>query len=357
MFSSFAWGQRGFNYYKDPNKVGSTNNKAFSYFKKAYYNHIWTWSKSGADSAEYYLKLAIEEDSTYGAAYAFLGHVYQFKTYGLVGLSKNFALQKKYAEKAISLHPKTGDAYSLLSDVRWHERDTVAALSLLHKAIEMEPDHVGNYIWLAVRFSQLPTGKDSAIYYLHKLIALDPEYGQAYMKLANLYFTSNQLDSASWYYRKTIQHYNQVKPRDNRMMAGYFGLANVLLKEKKYDSAFCYYHTYYRELAPTNFITKEIMLKMTFTGMHKSYQAMIQHNQSTFVGFSGRQRQNDHSTAFLIPGILPGVSIPFCYASWTTTPIALSYRFINYTYTSLAITQLLHTGATGNPFQSTILYN
>src|SRR6187455_3384338 len=128
-------GQRGFNYYKDSIKNGSPNGQAFTYFKKAYYDCIWKWTKAGADSAEYYLKLAIKEDSNYSAAYAFLAHVYQFKTYDLQDWDKKLALQKKYAEKAMSFNPKTGDAYSVMSDVVWSEHDTAQALNLLRKAI------------------------------------------------------------------------------------------------------------------------------------------------------------------------------------------------------------------------------
>ena len=91
--------QRGFNYYKDSSRVGSSNEKAFTYFKKAYYDCIWKWTRAGADSAEYYLKLAIQEDSTYSAAYAFLAHVYQFKTYDNQDFDKKLALQKKYAKR------------------------------------------------------------------------------------------------------------------------------------------------------------------------------------------------------------------------------------------------------------------
>jgi hypothetical protein len=111
--------QRGFNYYKDSSRVGSPNTKAYTYFKKAYYDHIWKWTRAGADSAEYYLKLAIQEDPNYSAAYAFLAHVYQFKTYDNQDFDKKLALQKQYAEKAMSFNPKTGDAYSAMSDVVW----------------------------------------------------------------------------------------------------------------------------------------------------------------------------------------------------------------------------------------------
>src|SRR5436190_16415394 len=94
--------QRGYNYYKDSSRVGSPNEKAYTYFKKAYYDCIWKWTRTGADSAIYYLNLAVTEDSNYSAAYAFLAHVYQFETYDNIDFDKKFALQKKYAEKAIS---------------------------------------------------------------------------------------------------------------------------------------------------------------------------------------------------------------------------------------------------------------
>src|SRR5262249_9464305 len=159
--------------------------KAYTYFKKAYYDCIWKWTREGVDSAEYYLKLAIQEDPDYSAAYAALAHIYQFETYDGKDWDRKFALQKKYAQKAISYHPKTGDAYSVMSDVVWTEHDTVQALDLLRTAIKTEPDNVGNYIFLAIRYYQIEQENyyDSAVNNLHQIIRLDPEYGQAYMKL------------------------------------------------------------------------------------------------------------------------------------------------------------------------------
>jgi tetratricopeptide (TPR) repeat protein len=341
VFMLSASGQRGFNYYKDPGKVGSKNPKAFVYFKKAYYDYIWTWSRSGADSAEYYLKLAIQEDSLYEAAYAFLGHVYQFKTYDLVDVENKLALQKKNAEKAMSFHPKTGDAYSLMADVKWHERDTLQALSLLRKAIEMEPDHVGNYIWLAVRFSQIPNGKDSAIYYLHKLLALDPEYGQAYMKLANLYLAYNNLDSAKYYYWKTIDHYNQIKPRDNRMMAGYYGLASTLLKERKIDSAIYYYRMYVNELAPSDFLPKDMGLWMTYKGLFECCKAMVKSNRPMGGYWSGRRIQS-HQPDILLPFAVWGLTgAQYSLSAWAVPTASLPIHFISFTSTAYFITELL----------------
>ncbi|WP_128548286.1 tetratricopeptide repeat protein [Larkinella soli] len=290
-----TFAQRGFNYYRDSSRVGSSNPKAFTYFKKAYYDHIWTWSRAGADSAEYYLKLAIREDSSYSAAYAFLGHVYQFKTYDNVDWDHKLAMQKHYAEKALSFHPKTGDAYSLMSDVKWHEKDTLQALNLLRQAIAQEPDHVGNYIFLAIRFTQMRQAADSAIYYLHRLLTLDPQYGQAYIKLANVYRDLNQIDSAKYYYQKAITHYQTIQPRDIRMLGAYYWLGQVLLKQKQYDSARYYYQAFLKEMEPTDYYMKDQALSSAHKDLYACHQALAGRHLTDFVSLNLR-RLKEHPT-------------------------------------------------------------
>lgn len=302
-----VFAQRGFNYYKDSIKNGSTNEKAFAYFKKAYYDCIWKWTTAGADSAEYYLKLAIQEDSNYTAAYAFLAHVYQFKTYRAEDFDKYFALQKKYAEKALSFNPQTGDTYSVMSDVAWTEHDTTKALNLLRKAIAMEPDNVGNYIFLSVRFTQMGTADDSAIFYLHRLLQYDPEYGQAFMKLGNVYnWNEHNYDSAKFYYRKAIENYNTVKPRDNRMMGGYYSLGEVYLKEKKYDSAIYYYNSFLKELEPSDMYIREQFLNLTYKALYDCYQSLAGNNLHQLLELNKRRIEKEKNDAGHLLDILEG---------------------------------------------------
>jgi Tfp pilus assembly protein PilF len=299
--------QRGFNYYKDSSRVGSPNTKAYTYFKKAYYDHIWKWTRAGADSAEYYLKLAIQEDPNYSAAYAFLAHVYQFKTYDNQDFDKKLALQKQYAEKAMSFNPKTGDAYSAMSDVVWTERDTIQALKLLRTAIAMEPDNVGNYIFLAIRFTQMGNANDSAVYYLHRLLHYDPQYGQAFMKLGNVYNWSNHnLDSAKFYYHKAIEHYNTIKPRDNRMMGGYYALAEVYAKEKKYDSAVCYYNSFVNELEPSDMYIREQFLGLAYKALYECYQNLANNSVYKIIELTEKRIAKDANNAGHLLDILEG---------------------------------------------------
>ena len=302
-----VFAQRGFNYYKDSIKNGSTNEKAFAYFKKAYYDCIWKWTTAGADSAKYYLKLAIQEDSNYTAAYAFLAHVYQFKTYRAEDFDKYFALQKNYAENALSFNPQTGDTYSVMSDVAWTEHDTTKALNLLRKAIAMEPDNVGNYIFLSVRFTQMGTADDSAIFYLHRLLQYDPEYGQAFMKLGNVYnWNEHNYDSAKFYYRKAIENYNTVKPRDNRMMGGYYSLGEVYLKEKKYDSAIYYYNSFLKELEPSDMYIREQFLNLTYKALYDCYQSLAGNNLHQLLELNKRRIEKEKNDAGHLLDILEG---------------------------------------------------
>ena len=299
--------QRGFNYYKDSSRVGSPNEKAFTYFKKAYYDCIWKWTREGADSAEYYLKLAIQEDSNYSAAYAFLAHVYQFKTYDNQDFDKKLALEKKYAEKAISFNPKTGDAYSVMSDVAWTEHDTVQALSLLRKAIAMEPDNVGNYIFLAIRFTQMGTANDSAIYYLHRLLHYDPEYGQAYIKLGNVYkWGKHNYDSAKFYYRKAIEHYNTIKPTDKRMMDAYYWLGEVYKTENKHDSAVYYYQFLLKELEPSRMYIRDMRLSLTYKALYECYQSLANITVNKVIELSDKRIANSANDAGHLLDILEG---------------------------------------------------
>jgi tetratricopeptide (TPR) repeat protein len=304
-------GQQGFNYYRDSTKNGSPNEKAFAYFQKAYYDCIWKWTRAGADSAEYYLKLAIQEDPNYAAAYAFLAQVYQFTTYDNQDFDRKFALQKKYAEKAMSYKPKTGDAYSVMSDVLWTEHDTIGALNLLRKAIAIEPDNVGNYIFLAIRFTQIGTANDSAIYYLHRLLHYDPEYGQAFMKLGNVYNWSEQnFDSAKIYYRKAIDHYNTIKPRDDRMMGGYYSLAEVYYKERNYDSAVYYYNSFLKELEPSDMYIREQFIDLTYKALYECYQNLASNRLNQIIELNKKRIARATNDAGRLLDILEGSLMP-----------------------------------------------
>jgi Tfp pilus assembly protein PilF len=303
MYSVSA--QSGYNYYKDPIKNGSSNEKAFTYFKKGYYDCIWKWTTAGADSAEYYLKLALQEDSNYTAAYAFLAHVYQFKTYNPQDFNKYFALEKKYAEKAVSFNSKTGDAYSVMADVAWTEHDTVKALSLLRNAIAREPENVGNYLWISVRFTQIGMADDSAVYYLQRLLQYDPEYGQAFMKLGNIYnWNMHDFASAKFYYRKAIEHYNTIKPRDNRMMGGYYSLADVYYKEQKYDSAAYYYKIYIQEIEPSDMYVRDQFLSLTYKALYECHQRLSGSYLNEFLILNEQRIAKDSNNTNLLIDIL-----------------------------------------------------
>ena len=59
-----AFCQITYEYYKNPEKIGSTNPRATKYFIKSF-EFIMQWGEEDTDSAIYYMQKAIEEDSLY----------------------------------------------------------------------------------------------------------------------------------------------------------------------------------------------------------------------------------------------------------------------------------------------------
>jgi tetratricopeptide (TPR) repeat protein len=217
------------------------------------------------------------------------------------------ALQKKYAIKAVSFKPATGDAYSVMSDVLWEEKDTAGALSILRNAINREPDNVGNYIFMAIRYGQ--TGKkeliDSALFFLHQIRNLDPEYGQAYMKLGNVYHWRKYIpDSAKYYYRKALDVYYTVKPRDNRMMDGYFWLGELYKSEKQYDSALYYYQLLLNEIEPSDLYMREVRLSMAYRAMYECYQGLATTRLDQFTTLNEKRIASNSDDPRLLASIL-----------------------------------------------------
>jgi tetratricopeptide (TPR) repeat protein len=171
----------------------------------------------------------------------------------------------------------------------------------------MEPDNVGNYIFLAIRFTQMGNANDSAVYYLHRLLHYDPQYGQAYMKLGNIYNWSNHnLDSAKFYYHKAIEHYYTIKPRDNRMMGGYYALAEVYAKEKKYDSAVCYYNSFVNELEPSDMYIREQFLGLAYKALYECYQNLANNSVYKIIELTEKRIAKDANNAGHLLDILEG---------------------------------------------------
>ena len=226
-----ASGQITYDYYKNPEKIGSTTNpQATKSFIKAF-EFIMQWGKEDADSAIFYLNKAIEQDSLYAIAYATLGHMMMYKGYD--GTHRDFDSIKSLGLKALEINPECGDALTLLARITGGKK----GLGYARKAVKAEPDHRETWLWLGMSYYDL--NPDSAIYAFNKATEVDPTFGQGHQKLGWLYLTPEKKDynQAAFHFRKMIDLYENFTPRDNRMVVGYEGLAKALIFSKQWDNA------------------------------------------------------------------------------------------------------------------------
>lgn len=233
--SQIIQGQVSYNYYQDPGKIGSPDSVATAYFIKGF-EFVMQWGAEDTDSAIVYMQKAIHEDKNYAIAYATLGHLLKYKGYN--GTTYDMDSIEKLARKAISLNPKLGDGYTLLSRVYDYKMDHQKSIEACRKAVEFEPDNRETWIWLGIMYSRTPGKTDSAVFAFYKSLEVDPNFGQPHQKLGFLYMNDkHDYERAAYHFRQMIHLYESYKPRDERMILGYLGLGETLLLDKKYNSA------------------------------------------------------------------------------------------------------------------------
>jgi tetratricopeptide (TPR) repeat protein len=231
-----AFGQITYGYYADPEKIGSSNPLATEYFIKSF-EFVMQWGTEDIDSAILYMQKAIQEDSLYAIAYASLGHF--LKTYRYDGSTVDLDTLESLAETAINLDPTVADAYTLQSWIYVMNGELEKAINANKKAVEAEPDHRETWFWLGMSYFQV-SKLDSAIYSYNKALEVDPTFGQPHMKLGWLYSSTGNtedIEKAAYHFRKVISLYEDIEPRDERMIQGYQFLGAILISQHKYYAA------------------------------------------------------------------------------------------------------------------------
>ena len=125
------------------------------------------------------------------------------------------------------------------------------------------------------------------------------------MKLGNVYqFDKPINDSAKFYYRKTIELYNNVKPQDRRLMDAYYWLGELFLSENKYDSAIYYYKTFLKEIEPSDMYIREFRLSSTYKHLYECYQNLSTNYLDKLVKHDTKRIASDSTDAGYLLGIL-----------------------------------------------------
>ena len=280
----YCYGQITYNYYEDPAKIGSKNPKATQYFIKSF-NFIMQWGKEDTDSAIFYMQKAIEEDSLYSIAYASLGHLIKYGGYN--GRSIDRDSIAKLAEKALSINPECGDALTLMSWIYEMKNEFYKAIESCKKAVEAEPDHRETWLWLGVRYSNIPEKIDSAIYAFNKSLEVDSLFGQPHQKLGWIYiYYKPDFEQAAFHFRKMIHFYEDILPRDQRMLFGYYGLGESFIMSSKWDKAIETLYLLLNKSENSELLWMDELKSMAYSGLVRAHMGKAKSELENFISLN-----------------------------------------------------------------------
>ncbi len=282
-FVTSMFGQT-YDYYQNPQKIGSKNPKATAYFIKAF-DFISHWGKEDTDSAMVYLHKAIIDDSTYAIAYATLGHILKYKGYD--GATVSIDSMAILAEKALKLNPRLGDGYTLLGRVYAMKNDYRKAIDACKRAVEVEPSHRETWFWLGMRFNDLPETIDSAVWAFNKSLEVDPNFGQPHQKLGWLYLYGKlDFKQSAYHFRQMIRLYEEAKPRDERMIVGYWGLGEALIADKNFEDATDTLHLFLKKSRNANILPLNSLRSNVFAGLVRCHLGLARQELGNFIELS-----------------------------------------------------------------------
>jgi Flp pilus assembly protein TadD len=108
----------------------------------------------------------------------------------------------KYAAKSIALDPKLTEAHELMASLALQNDDRETAVTEADKAIALEDDALDA---MAIRAAAELLADRSPATWFAKIVAINPDYGEAYADVADQLELHYRYEDAAVYYRKAIE--------------------------------------------------------------------------------------------------------------------------------------------------------
>jgi serine/threonine protein kinase/Tfp pilus assembly protein PilF len=189
---------------------------------------------------------AVGRDPRYAEAWVGLGEVYDLKA-SMLGLSEFGTKAIESHQRAIALNPRLAAAhtelgYSLLTPARYDE-----AIEAFKEAVRLDPDSAQGHVGLARAYWMGKAMIDEAIVELERALALNPEYGYAYLQLGFLCALRGDYAKGEEVCRRAIDLQEQyLSGRAGLVMVGArTRLGYIYYRQGRYDDAI---REYEREL-------------------------------------------------------------------------------------------------------------
>lgn len=322
-------GQITYDYYKNPDKIGSSNPKATEFFIRSF-EFIMQWGTEDTDSAIFYMQKAIEEDSFYAIAYATLGHLIKYGGYNGTSIDRDSIA--RLALKALQINPLIGDAHTLMSWVHFMNNDYQKAIESCKKAVDAEPNHRETWFWLGVRYAHLPEKLDSAIYAFNKSLEADSLFGQPHQKLGWIYlYDKPDYQRAAYHFRQMIHLYEEVVPCDERMILGYYGLGEALLADEKPDAAIDTFQLLLRKCDSSSLHWADNLRSWAYSGLERSFLNKAKAEQDKFITLNlGRLAKYPDDTGIMLTTIEEAEGLEFQIKDFNLTDTLKEIRLSLY---------------------------
>lgn len=150
------------------------------------------------------------------------------EAYILIDRKKNVAKALSLLEKAVELDPKNAEIYLIYGDAYIENNDGSNAITQYKMAQELNPKspsaklRLGN-LWIRAK------NYTEAIGYYKEGIDIDSTFAPAYLELGKLYSKASQLEKSLYYFKKYDAMSTNVSAK--------IKYVNVLVESKKYDEA------------------------------------------------------------------------------------------------------------------------
>jgi tetratricopeptide (TPR) repeat protein len=109
---------------------------------------------------------------------------------------------RQYYLKAVELKPDLASAYTNLGNLYFKLEQADSAEMMYQNAIANNPADKSNYYFMGLLLSALDGRQQEAIPFYHKALELDNDYPEVCYELGNLFFMSEQADSAEVMYKR-----------------------------------------------------------------------------------------------------------------------------------------------------------
>ena len=251
------------------NKHGTKDLEAYHLYLRGLY-HWNELTRENLEKAKIYFEEAIQVDSAYAQAYAWLASTHQILgEFGHVPASEAYPKAKDAALKAIEIDSTTAEAYSVLGSIRgYYDWDWAGSEAAYKKAIELNPNSVVAHWNYGILLLTPTLRHDEAIAELKRALELEPLAPWIGADLAWAYNAAKRFEEA-------IAASQSVIDLDPSFPLSHASLGYAFLETGRYEEAFAELRKEVELTGEDPFAMARLGWAYGVAGIHGEAQAML----------------------------------------------------------------------------------